>query len=118
MASTRNINTKSDFCLQERENKSLNNYYFYNNSQYGDSYNPSIPCFGITPSHMPRDTLSYNPVEIESKLFGINSTNLVDNKKIIQPQLKQIKYSNFIHKTPLLLPKPLIVEKYQRPNLF
>jgi len=115
MASTRNINTKGDYSLEQ-------NYYglgrFYNNymhSAQGCAFNPTIPAIGITPNHMPRDTLSRNAVDIESMLRGIGSTNLVVPQKAIKPDLKQIPTSKFFDRLIVSMPKPLVVEKDQRP---
>ena len=115
MSSTRNRNMRSDYCLQQRENILVNNYNSYKNSQYGSAYKPSIPTLGITPSHMPRDILSNNSIDIESSLFGINSSNLVQQNKPVEPQLKSIPYSNYFDRIELIMPKPLVVEKNQRP---
>lgn len=115
MSSTRNRNTRSDYCLEQRENKLVNNYNLYDHSQYGIAYKPTIPCLGITPSHMPRDTLSNNSVDIESCLFGINSSNLVQDKQPVKPELKKIPYSNYFERIQLIMPKDLVVEKNQRP---
>ena len=115
MTSTRNKNTKNDYCLEQRENLNVNQYNLYEYSQYGSAYKPSIPCLGITPSYMPRNTLSNNPVDIESCLFGINSNNLVQENKPVKPELKKIPYSNYFERIELIMPKPLVVEKYQRP---
>jgi hypothetical protein len=115
MTSTRNKNTKSDYCLQQRENILLNNYNIYENSQYGSAYKASIPCLGITPSHMSRDVLSNNSIDIESSLFGINSSNLVEEKKPVIPELKNIPSISYFERIELIMPKPLVVEKFQRP---
>ena len=64
---------------------------------------------------MPRDTLSNNSVEIESALFGINSTNLVEPQPDINPKLKTIPMKQFFQRTPLIMPKPLVIENNQRP---
>jgi hypothetical protein len=115
MASTRNINTRGDYRLEE-------NYYglgrIYNNyihSAQGCAFQPSIPEIGITPNHMPRGTLSHNPIEIESMLFGIGSTNLVVPQKPIKPALKEIPTSKFFDRLIVHMPKPLVIEKNQRP---
>ena len=115
MASTRNKNTKSDYCLEQRSYQSAREYNSYQYSQYGHAYSPGIPCVGYTPSHMPRDTLSNNPVEIESSLLGINSTNLVEHQPDVNPELKTIPMKQFFQRTPLIMPKPLVVENNQRP---
>lgn len=115
MASTRNNNTPGNYCLEQRNNRLMQDYELYKNSQNGNAYNPAIPTFGITPSHMPSSEFSYNPVEIESSLFGINSTNLVNPQKEVTPQLKKVQEKTFIKKVPLIMPQPLAIEKQQRP---
>lgn len=115
MASTRNNNCRGNYCLQQQSYRGGRDYLSYANSQYGHAYNPAIPCIGITPSHMPRDTLSSNPVEIESALFGINSTNLVNPQSPVVPQLKTVPEKTFFDRIPIIMPQPLIMEKHQRP---
>ena len=115
MASTRNNNTPGNYCLEQRNNRLIQDYDLYKNSQNGNAYDPAIPPFGITPSHMPSSEFSHNPVEIESALFGINSTNLVTPQPPVNPQLKQVPEKSFIEKIPLIMPDPLTVEKDQRP---
>lgn len=115
MASTRNNNTPGDYCLQQRQFKLSKDYNQYVNSQWGAAYIPAMPCLGITPSHMPRETLSSNPIDIESCLFGINSSNLVKQQPAVKPQLKTLPMKSYFEKTPLIMPKDLVVYKNQRP---
>lgn len=115
MASTRNNNTPGNYCLQQRSYKLSEKYTQYVNSQYGTAYRPAIPCVGYTPSHMPRNTLSNNPVDIESALFGINSTNLVSPAIPTVPQLKKVKEIEFFDQIPLIMPKDLVINNNQRP---
>lgn len=115
MASTRNNNQCGDYNLQQNSYRLARQYTDYKYSQYGQAYNPAIPCVGITPSHMPRNTLSTNPVEIESALFGINSTNLVNPQPPVVPNLKNVEEVSYFDRIPLIMPKPLIVETNQRP---
>jgi hypothetical protein len=115
MASTRNINTRGNYNLeQEHYNLGRENILYIHNPQ-GKAYINSMPSVGYMPNRMPRDTLSSNPIEIESMLFGINSTNLVKPRKPIKPQLKAIPTLNFFDRLPTHLPKPLVVENNQRP---
>jgi len=115
MASTSNKNTPGNYCLQQRAFADSLKYNEYVNSQYGHAYRPGIPCLGITPSHMPRDTLSSNPVAIESALFGINSTNLVDPQKPVVPELKTVPSVSYFDRVPLIMPQPLVPQEQQRP---
>jgi hypothetical protein len=70
---------------------------------------------GIMPSHMPREVFSRNSVDIESALFGINSTNLVETQKPVVPQMTQLPEISFFGRMQLIMPDPLVVEKFQRP---
>ena len=115
MASTRNNNTQGDYCLQQRSYTDSLNYTEYKNSQVGRAYQNAIPCMGITPSHMPREAFSKNSVEIESSLFGINSTNLVNPQQPIVPELIKLPEVSYFKKIPMFIPEPLVVQKNQRP---
>jgi hypothetical protein len=105
MASTRNKNTSSDYCLEQKQNHQIFGYTEYNHSQYGAAYRNALPTVGITPSHMPREAFSINSVDIESALFGINSTNLVTPQTPVA----------YFERIPFILPNPLVVENKQRP---
>jgi hypothetical protein len=70
---------------------------------------------GIIPSQMPRDILSRNSVDIESALFGINSANLVETQAPVVPQLITLPVISFFGRMQLIMPDPLVVEKFQRP---
>jgi hypothetical protein len=115
MASTRNINSRGDYSLEQNYYGLARIYNNYTHSAQGLAYTPTIPEIGITPGHMPRGTLSNNPIEIESMLFGIGSTNLVKPQKPIKPDLKQIPSSKFFDRLIVHMPKPLVMEKDQRP---
>jgi len=115
MASTRNLNTTGNYNLEQREYQQMENYTLYPNSQYGTAYNTKLPGNGVNPAQIPWNQLSNNAVEIESFLFGINSTNLVKPQEPLRPQLKTLESANFFEKTPTLMPLPLTVEKGQRP---
>lgn len=115
MASTRNNNCRSDYCLQQKSYRDARLYNEYKYSQAGRAYRNAFPCLGITPSHMPREAFSTNSVEIESALFGINSTNLVNPQAPVDPHLTQLPFVPFFHTLPTYMPEPLVVEKNQRP---
>ena len=115
MASTRNKNTLNDYKLEQRNNLLINQYNTYENSQQGAPVNPRLPDLGFNPSFMGKEQLSHNPIEIESFLFGINSTNLVNPTKATNPQLKQLKNQSYFDRIPLLMPEPLAIRHNQRP---
>lgn len=115
MASTRNNNTPGNYCLQQKQYSLARDYNNYEHSFTGRAYSTKMPCLGITPSHMPRNTLSSNPVEIETYLFGINSSNLVQPAPPVKPKLNTIPEISFFNRLPIIMPKPLVVENKQRP---
>ena len=115
MASTRNKNTSSNYCLEQRMTAQSFKYLEYQNGASGAAYNPAIPCVGIMPSQMPREAFSRNSVDIESALFGINSTNLVEPQRPVVPNLTKLPEVSFFGRMQLVMPDPLVVEKSQRP---
>jgi len=115
MSSTRNINARGDYSLEQEYYGLGRMYNSYIHSSQGCAYQNSIPTIGITPGRMPSNALSNNPIDIESALFGINSTNLVNPQKPIKPDLKRIPTSVFFDRLPVTMPNPLVVENNQRP---
>lgn len=115
MASTRNINTPGNYCLEQREYKQSTNYTLYANSQYGAAYDTKLPGNGLNPGQMPDNKLSNNSTDIESFLFGINSTNLVNPAPCFTPELKMLPSANLYNKTPTIMPIPLVINNNQRP---
>jgi hypothetical protein len=115
MASTRNINNIGNYNLEQRQYKHSERYTLYPNSQYGAAYDTKLPGNGVNPGQVPWNQLSNNAADIESFLFGINSTNLVQPQGPLYPELKTLETANFFEKSRTIIPEPLAVEKNQRP---
>ena len=115
MASTRNKNTSGNYCLEQREFAESSGYTLYPNSQYGAAYNTRLAGNGLNPGQIPWNKLSYNAPDIESFLFGVNSTNLVNPAPIFVPELAKIDSVNIFEKGSILMPEPLVIQKSQRP---
>jgi len=115
MASTRNRNTPGDYCIQQRDNSLVNDYKLYQYSQNGKAYSTAIPCVGYMPSHMPREAFSYNSVDIESNLLGINSTNLVYHQDTLVPDFKELNFKSFFDRQKVIMPIPLVIDHNNRP---
>jgi len=113
MTSTRNKNTPGNYYLHERDLALARNYEVYEPAVVPER--PAFPALGYRPTHMSRDTLSNNSVDIESFLYGINSTNLVNPQPPVKPQLKTVPTIDFFERLPIIMPLPLVVEKNQRP---
>jgi hypothetical protein len=113
MASTRNKNTAGNYALHARELAESRAYDIYKPGARPEK--DVMPTLGYRPTHMSRDSLAYNPVEIESMLFGINANNLVDPQPAVRPLLKKLDTVDFFPRLPVIMPQPLVIEKGQRP---
>ena len=115
MASTRNKNTPGNYELEEKqyyEKRIYNTYIHSGNGMPVTSYHPGD---GLLPSRMAPTELSNNPRDIESFLFGINSTNLVNPAAEVKPELKTLQSLSVINKTPLIMPETFAAISNQRP---
>lgn len=116
MASTRNKNTPGNYSLEQKQYNHSQTYTLYKNSQYGAAYDTKLPGNGLNPGQIPGNKMSNNAADVESFLFGINSTNLVNPAPTFTPQLVTLKTTNIFDKGVVYLPEPLVVEKNQRPG--
>ena len=118
MASTRNKNTLGNYEHEVRQNRLQQQYDLYPYSQHANAYEKALPTFGFNPSKMPASNFSLNPIEIESGLFGIGSTNLVKPQSTPAARFKTMReVSYFDRPEKVIMPKPLILDKKQRPML-
>ena len=116
MASTRNKNFPGNYCLEQRKNKDSEIYSLYEHASGGCAFDTKLPGNGLNPGQIPGNQLSSNSVQIESFLFGINSTNLVQPApKKIQLQSKRLQTANCFETSSILLPDPLAISPFQRP---
>ena len=117
MASTRNKNSPGNYFLEQRSLCHSRQHELYINSPNGHAYDPALPTLGFNPSVMGRDNFAYNSVDIETALFGINSTNLVEPQTPVVPEIKKLREFTYFDRTPrLIMPKPLVIENHQRPH--
>lgn len=117
MASTRNKNTRADFKIEQNVQNLARNYVAFENSYAGKAFTPALAfeSVGILPTKMSREHFAQNSVDIESALFGINSTNLVEPQAPVVPHLKQLPEVKFFDRMAVFIPEPLVVEKAARP---
>jgi len=116
MASTRNKNSIRDYSSEQRIFQDINSYQTFQNSAYGEAHTTNLPGLGFNCASIPREKLSGNPIDIESTLFGIGSTNLVEPQAPVHPQLNCVKHKDIIDKVEFVMPEPLVIEKNQRPR--
>lgn len=118
MASTSNLNNKSEYICKKRENKKhmdyMTNQVF--SEQKGNIRHLSL---GSGPTKMNSSNLSYNNIDIESKLRGIKSTNLEGND--FNPSLEsksfgeKTLFDNHL-KNEIYMPNPFIHYSQERPG--
>ena len=84
---------------------------------YGANTEPLFPGDGLLSGRMCHHQLSHNGNDIESFLFGINSTNLVSASTPVVPRMRQLKSLSIIDKAPVIFPEPLHISENQRPKI-
>jgi len=116
MASTRNKNQQGDYRVEQLAN---NQQLSYNtNKEYGIAKQTYLAGDGLIQGRVPDHLLARNPQDIESFLFGINSTNLVKPQGPLSAQLKCISSASIINKVPLIMPDDLNMQPDQRQPIF
>lgn len=115
MASTRNKNTRGNYCLDQKQNTGSEAWQLYTYGANGYAYDTRLPGNGLNPGQFPWSKLSHNPADIESFLFGINSTNLVNPAPPLTPELICLKTANVFKTEPVIMPIPQAIPKNQRP---
>ena len=112
MASTRFINSKGEFALEQQMNSSIVDNRLY--EQRTLAYDTRNSTFGVFDGRRPNYTLSRNATDVESQLYGIGSTNLVNPASAVVPQLKTLRDTKFFDRMPLVMPQDLVVPSNQR----
>lgn len=115
MASTRNKNFAGNYCLDQRQYHQSQRWMLYTNGANGYAYDTKLAGIGLNQGHMPAKMLAHNPTDIETFLWGINSTNLVHPAPPLKPELKCLESCNLYKREPVIMPTPLVVPKDQRP---
>jgi len=75
---------------------------------------PNLAGNGLLMGRMAGRDLAKNDCDIESFLFGIGSTNLVDPLPPVVPHINRIPTLDILRKTPMVLPPILSIEPGQR----
>ena len=101
MASTRDKNSKGNYIMEQRQIDTTRYNLAYINGPNGHAAEPAYPEF-YRQGYMPPDNFSFNSTDIESALFGVGSTNLVDPKAPTIPQFKTLPEVHFFKKTPVV----------------
>lgn len=110
MSSTRNKNTQGNFACEFNDNRAYLNTTISDSRIYKTSY---LPGEGLLVGAYPLNVMSNNQVDIETSLFGIGSTNLINPKpnNVRLGDLKKLDSLNISKKMPLVMPEPLVFHK-------
>lgn len=112
MASTRPRNYPGNY---QAEQISINEQAMYNINDARGA--PPLNCYagnGLLPSKMPSMNLSNNACDIESQLFGIGATNLVNPKPEILLNAKPIPSLSIAKRMPLIVPEKMLPQEGRR----
>lgn len=112
MASTRNLNTPGDYCMEQWSFGKQSSYCTY--KEYAFASPTLLAGDGLLQGRIPETELAGNSKDIESFLFGIGSTNLVSPQAPVKPELKFIPSLAIMNKVPLIMPANLVVQNNQR----
>ena len=116
MASTLNKNQPNEFICQQLAYYKGNTETMYKGKRINNL--TTLPCAGINCGQVPNTQLAKNPVDIESFLYGIGATNLVQQQPPLKAHLRCLKQLSFFPRVQPYLPTPLVIEKCQRPVIF
>lgn len=114
MASTRRINNPGDYEIEQHSNNNKINYL--TTQEYGVPNRTFLPGNGLLQGRVASENISSNGTDIESSLFGIGSTNLVQPQQPIYPSLRNLDTIKFFERpNEVIMPQPLIINNDQRP---
>ena len=117
MASTRNKNTPQNYRMEMKQFENAKEWNLYEHSSHGTAYKTNLPGLGFGLVQFPQTAMSYNAIDTESFLYGINSTNLVNPVLEFTPETKTLETLNLVKKRDVIMPIPLAVSKKERPFL-
>lgn len=110
MASTRNNNTYGNYYIEQKRSIDINNYLLSPYTAVIDR--PTQAGNGLLGGRIHSSQLSTNNIDIESFLFGIQSTNLLKPMNILTPEIVCTnETTNMYNKKPTIIPPPLKINK-------
>lgn len=116
MASTRNKNTQGDFRQEQKSYADRFAYYDYaQSSHFALPQAAYFPGNGVGCMKAAGSVLSNNACDIESQLFGIGSTNLVNPLPVVSPDIKYMQSLNVCDRLEVVNVADFKPEPNQRP---
>lgn len=102
MTSTRSRNMLGDYKLEQNRNRQANLHIL--DKQSVEIKDTMVPEFGINYGRVSNNVLSHNACDIESALFGINSSNLENPQPSVTTENKTLKSVSFFNKNNVVMP--------------
>ena len=114
MSSTTNKNTPGNYKLEQQVNDQIKDRMLYINGASSEAYTNHFAGDGLLGGSNARNHLSNNYCDIESQLRGIGTSNLVNPRSDVQPELKYMQSLSISDRLPIIVPEPLKQDKDQR----
>ncbi len=114
MASTRNLNTASDYRLEQMMNRDVIQQRLYDG--FGVNRQAGFFSDGANPSKMHSSHFSSNATDIESMLRGIRASDMEGPSFKVQPMFKPMGETSYFDKLPMVMPKTYYHSTVERPN--
>ena len=114
MACTRDINSKANYCLEQKGLERIRQNLLFLNAPNGHAYKPAFPEL-YNNGRVPSEVLSCNNIDVESALFGIDSCNLVNPNPPTVAQLKSLPITSFFDRPEVIMPRNVYQDNSQRP---
>lgn len=115
MASTRTKNTPGNYSMEQWSHKKTHSERMYIHASQGQAIQTNFPGNGLLSGKCASRDLATNSCDIESFLFGIGSTNLVNPLPAIKPNINTLPSLNMIEKIPMIQSRDVTIEPNQRP---
>ena len=113
---SRNNNTIENYAMEQRRNKNLIDYRFFENSPNGPAVTTHLQGNGLGIAILPPNLLSENYMDIDSFLKGIGSSNFINPTPIVRPNFKRNEFLHMNQREPILLPSTFQPYPSQRPH--
>lgn len=115
MASTRNKNTPGNYAAERFSSNKKHEEMMYIHGAQGQAMQTNFAGNGLIHGRIAGKDLARNACDVESRLFGIGSTNLETPQGDFTAEMYKLNSLHVMERTPLIMPKPLGIELNQRP---
>jgi len=98
MSGTRDINNPGNYAVEQEALQKERQNLLYAHGPGGHAYRTALPGDGLGPGRMGSAQLAHNFADIESRLYGISSNNLVSPLPPLKPDLVSVPTANVYQK--------------------